>query len=80
MFLPSFGNNLSEDPHSVVIAHVLKVYIIHLVGGQRNIKLTHYIKLHYLVIQSFYDKKYYFEALQMCSCTFYCAHSTLQRS
>lgn len=33
MFLPGFGNNLSEDPHSVVIAHVLKVHIIHLVSG-----------------------------------------------
>lgn len=32
MFLPGFGNNLSEDPHSVVIAHVLKVHIIHLVS------------------------------------------------
>lgn len=60
MFLPSFGNNLSEDPHSVVIAHVLKVYIIHLVGVQRNIRLTHYIKLHYFVIQSFYDEKILF--------------------
>lgn len=34
--LPSFGNNLSEDPHSVVIAHVLKVHIIHLVSRQKK--------------------------------------------
>lgn len=34
MFLPRFGNNLSEDPHSIVVAHVFKVHIVYLMGTQ----------------------------------------------
>lgn len=29
--LPCFGHDLSEDPHGVVVAHVLKVHVVHLV-------------------------------------------------
>lgn len=32
IWLPRFGNNLSEDPHSVVVAHVFKIDIVHLFG------------------------------------------------
>lgn len=39
--LPSFGNNLSEDPHSVVIAHVLKIHIIYLESRQKKQNKCH---------------------------------------
>ena len=39
VFLPSFGHDLSEYPDRVVVAHVLKVHIVHLVGEIRSIDL-----------------------------------------
>lgn len=42
--LPSFGNNLSEDPHSVVIAHVLKVHIIYLASRQKKRNIYYHIR------------------------------------
>lgn len=47
--LPSFGNNLSEDPHSVVIAHVLKVHIIYLASRQKTRNIYYHIRQMYTI-------------------------------
>lgn len=62
MFSPSFGDNLSEDPHSVVIAHVLKVYVIHLVGWTTKYAINSYLMTKHLLL-IFLSQKYYFEGL-----------------
>lgn len=57
LFLPRFGNDLSEDPHSVVIAHILKVHIINLDITTQNTYLFNDIKIHTVCL------KYYFKSV-----------------
>lgn len=55
--LPSFGNDLSEDPHRVIVAHVLKVHIIHLVGKPQMCQTSHPVISH---------AGYFFMTKQLC--------------